>query len=188
MDRVTNKDIPLSLSDRLDSVMRQRAEESRRLQQEKTFKTYKYVTEENIRDFHGYKRDADFISLETMSTIKIMDGCTYVRLYISIADRLNLMPCDIRLWFIENGEKTLNLRVGKLIDLENVYETPIDHNRFYVQELKGNFCYFLSLFLIFSFFSFFLCFILVHFFFFLLSYFFLEILPNMPFSLSFFCN
>ena len=24
------------------------------------------------RDFHGYKRDADFISLETMSTIKIM--------------------------------------------------------------------------------------------------------------------
>ena len=168
MDRVTNKDIPLSLSDRLDSVMRQRAEESRRLQQEKTFKTYKYVTEENIRDFHGYKRDADFISLETMSTIKIMDGCTYVRLYISIADRLNLMPCDIRLWFIENGEKTLNLRVGKLIDLENVYETPIDHNRFYVQELKGNFCYFLSLFLIFSFFSFFLCFILVHFFFFCL--------------------
>ena len=187
MDRVTNKDIPLSLSDRLDSVMRQRAEESRRLQQEKTFKTYKYVTEENIRDFHGYKRDADFISLETMSTIKIMDGCTYVRLYISIADRLNLMPCDIRLWFIENGEKTLNLRVGKLLDLENVYETPIDHNRFYVQELKGNFCHFLILFLIFSFFSFFLCLILAHFFpliflffyfffssFFLLSQFFLS--------------
>ena len=143
MDRVTNKDIPSSLSDRLDSVMRQRAEEIRRLQQEKTFKTYKYVTEENVRDFHGYKREADFISLESMSSIKIMEGCSYVRFYLSIANKLNLMPCDIRLWVIENGEKTLNLRVGRHVDLESMHDTQIDHNRFYVQELTGNFYYFL---------------------------------------------
>ena len=149
MDRVTSKDIPSSLSDRLDSVMRLRAEETRRLLQEKTFKTYKYVTEKNIKDFQCYRRDADFISLEAMNTIKVMEGSTYMRLYIIIADKLNVMPCDIRLWLIESGEKTSSLRVTKCIDLEARHDNYIDHTRFYVQELRGIFIFmFFDLFLI----------------------------------------
>ena len=72
MDKVTIRDIPISLCERLDTLMLQRIEEARRISQEKAFKSYKFVTEENIRDFHAYKREADFISLDNMQIIKII--------------------------------------------------------------------------------------------------------------------
>ena len=132
MDKVSNRDIPTSLADRLDSLMLQQLEKSRRTMQEKTFKTYRYCIEQNIKDFHSYKREADFISIESMTTIKIMEESTYGRLYIVIADRLGLLPCDIRLWHIG-----CNQRVSKPVDLEQSCNALIDHNKFYVQELYG---------------------------------------------------
>jgi hypothetical protein len=47
MAKVTQRDIPSCLTNRLDSIMVQRAEEER--------KTIKYATEEHVRDFHGYR-------------------------------------------------------------------------------------------------------------------------------------
>ena len=137
MDRVTDGDIPPALSDRLDSLLAQRAEETRRTIQEKALKNYKFATEQQIRDFHSYKRDADFIAVDMMSTIRIMEGSTYARLYVAMADRLNVMPCDIRIWIVENVEKTFNLRVVKHICLDTEHDDPIEYAKFYVEDLTG---------------------------------------------------
>ena len=137
MDKVTIRDIPISLCERLDTLMLQRAEEARRISQEKAFKSYRFATEDNIRDFHAYKREADFISLDNMQIIKIMEGSTYMRLYLSLAEMLNVYPCDIRLWMLENAEKSCNLRVSKSICLEEFRECTIGHAKFYVEILQG---------------------------------------------------
>jgi hypothetical protein len=34
---------------------------------------------------------------EDMAEIKIMEGSSYMRLYLCLAGRLNVMPCEIRL-------------------------------------------------------------------------------------------
>ena len=137
MEKVSNRDIPSSLSEKLDSLMLQRAEEARRTMQEKAFKTYRYATEEDIRGFHNYRREADFISLESMSAVKIMEGSTYMRLYLTLAQLLQIAPCDIRLWSIDSVEKSCNQRVNKQLSLEELQDSYIDHNKFYVEDLFG---------------------------------------------------
>jgi hypothetical protein len=59
MAKVTQRDIPPCLTNRLDSIMVQRAEEERKILQAKTFRTIKYATEEHVRDFHGYRLEID---------------------------------------------------------------------------------------------------------------------------------
>jgi hypothetical protein len=137
MEKVSNRDIPSSLSEKLDSLMLQRAEEARRIMQEKAFKSYRYATEEDVRGFHNYRREADFISLESMSVVKIMEGSTYMRLYLTLAQILQIQPCDIRLWSIDSVEKTCNQRVNKQLSLEELQDSYIDHNKFYVEDLFG---------------------------------------------------
>jgi hypothetical protein len=117
--------------------MLQRAEEARRIMQEKAFKSYRYATEEDVRGFHNYRREADFISLESMSVVKIMEGSTYMRLYLTLAQILQIQPCDIRLWSIDSVEKTCNQRVNKQLSLEELQDSYIDHNKFYVEDLFG---------------------------------------------------
>jgi hypothetical protein len=46
---------------------------------------------------HPNRRDADFMPWEDLAEIKIMEGSSYMRLYLSLAERLNVMPCEIRL-------------------------------------------------------------------------------------------
>jgi len=80
MEKVIPRDIPPCLTVRLDAIDAQGAEEERKKLQAKSFRTIKYATEEHVRDFHGYRRDADFMPWEDMAEIKIMDGSTYMRL------------------------------------------------------------------------------------------------------------
>jgi hypothetical protein len=117
--------------------MMQRAEEARRVMQEKAFKSYRYATEDDVRGFHNYRREADFISLESMSVVKIMEGSTYMRLYLTLAQILQIAPCDIRLWSIDSVEKTCNQRVNKQLSLEELQDCDIEHNKFYVEDLFG---------------------------------------------------
>ena len=137
MEKVTNSDIPSSLGEKLDSLMLQRAEEARRIVQEKSFKTYRYATEDDVRNFCSYKRETDFISLESMSIIKIMEGSTYLRLFLTLADILSVTPIDLRIWTIDNVEKSCNQRVSKQVCLEDLVDTHIDHNKFYVEDLSS---------------------------------------------------
>jgi ribosomal protein RSM22 (predicted rRNA methylase) len=90
MKRVNDSDIPTGLADRLDNIMFQRLEEERRRIQEKNFRDVRYITETELKNFHGFKRDADFIAFEAFSTIKIMDGSTYTRLFLSLSERWGL--------------------------------------------------------------------------------------------------
>lgn len=135
MEKVTNSDIPSSLAEKLDSLMLQRAEEARRIVQEKSFKTYRYATEEDVRNFCSYKRETDFISLESMSIIKIMEGSTYLRLFLALSEIMNCNPIDLRIWTIDNVEKSCNQRVSKQVCLEEMIDSYIDHNKFYVEDL-----------------------------------------------------
>lgn len=137
MEKVTNSDIPCSLGEKLDSLMLQRAEEARRIVQEKSFKTYRYATEDDVRNFCSYKRETDFISLESMSVIKIMEGSTYLRLFLTLAEILGCNPIDLRIWTIDNVDKSCNQRVSKQACLEDLVDTYIDHNKFYVEDLSG---------------------------------------------------
>lgn len=137
MEKVTNSDIPCSLGEKLDSLMLQRAEEARRIVQEKSFKTYRYATEDDVRNFCSYKRETDFISLESMNIIKIMEGSTYLRLFLTIAEILGCNPIDLRIWAIDNVDKSCNQRVSKQACLEDLVDTYIDHNKFYVEDLSG---------------------------------------------------
>ena len=105
--------------------------------QEKAFKSYRYATEDDVRGFHNYRREADFISLESMSVVKIMEGSTYMRLYLTLAQILQIAPCDIRLWSIDSVEKTCNQRVNKQLSLEELQDCDIEHNKFYVEDLFG---------------------------------------------------
>jgi hypothetical protein len=136
MEKVTNSDIPSSLAEKLDSLMLQRAEEARRIVQEKSFKTYRYATEEDVRNFCSYKRETDFISLESMSIIKIMEGSTYLRLFLALSEIMNCSPIDLRIWTIDNVEKSCNQRVSKQVCLEEMIDSYIDHNKFYVEDLS----------------------------------------------------
>lgn len=136
MEKVTNSDIPSSLAEKLDSLMLQRAEEARRIVQEKSFKTYRYATEEDVRNFCSYKRETDFISLESMSIIKIMEGSTYLRLFLALSEIMNCNPIDLRIWTIDNVEKSCNQRVSKQVCLEEMIDSYIDHNKFYVEDLS----------------------------------------------------
>ena len=148
MEKVTNSDIPSSLAEKLDSLMLQRAEEARRIVQEKSFKTYRYATEEDVRNFCSYKRETDFISLESMSIIKIMEGSTYLRLFLALSEIMNCNPIDLRIWTIDNVEKSCNQRVSKQVCLEEMIDSYIDHNKFYVEDLTRTslllFLFFLS--------------------------------------------
>ena len=128
MQPLQDSTIPSELTERLDTLKAQRVAEERRLLREKTFRTVHYATETQVKNFQSFSKQQDFLCLEDMASVRMMDESTILRLLLVVCDELDVTPCALRLWQISplKDKEKGSLRVKSIITIKKYSNLVVD--------------------------------------------------------------